>query len=332
LPATAPAIGTTTGEAASLIATLFAPKPEEPENAPAPESPETEDEAPDATPEPSDEEGDTAPPEADTDADEEPAEEAPPEIPDHATTTVKVDGKTLKVTGKELREGYSRHADYTAKSQAVAEQRRAVEAERVQTQAERQSLQEALTQVKASLDAQAPKRPDVSLHETDPVEFAYQSEVFNRHREQVQQVTAAQQELSQRTAADQARAQQEYLRAEHGKLLEVIPDWKDEKVAAKEQAAITAFAKRNGYSDEDLSAVTDHRAVNILRKAMRYEQLMADKKPLVPTPLKLVTPTLKPGQGQTEGKATRSKAAIERATQSGRVNDAADAILKAGLF
>lgn len=165
LPATAPAIGTTTGEAASLIAELFTPKPEEPENASAPESPEAEDAGPESTPEPSEAEGDDAPPAAETASeDDEEVAETPPEIPDHAITTVKVDGKVLKVTGKELREGYSRQADYTMKAQAVAEQRRAVEADRAQTQAERAALQEALTQVKSSLEAQAPKRPDVSLH------------------------------------------------------------------------------------------------------------------------------------------------------------------------
>ena len=52
-------------------------------------------------------------------------EEEQPETPRYY---VKIDGEEQEVTLEELRNGYQRQADYTRKSQALAEQRKAYEA------------------------------------------------------------------------------------------------------------------------------------------------------------------------------------------------------------
>ena len=51
-----------------------------------------------------------------------------------STYTVKVDGKDVEVTLDELRSGYSRQADYTRKSQVLAEQRQKADEELAATQ------------------------------------------------------------------------------------------------------------------------------------------------------------------------------------------------------
>jgi len=64
--------------------------------------------------------------EQDSDEPEQPAEQ-PPEPPKPQTFTVKVDGVDRQVTLEELQRGYMMQADYTKKTQALANERRALE-------------------------------------------------------------------------------------------------------------------------------------------------------------------------------------------------------------
>ena len=67
--------------------------------------------------------------------------------------TVKIDGKDAQVTEDELLSGYSRQADYTRKSQVLAEQRKKMEEELSATQQERQRYQSQLEQFKTQADS-----------------------------------------------------------------------------------------------------------------------------------------------------------------------------------
>jgi len=266
-----------------------------------------------------------AAPETET-ADEPEADGEAEEVPEDTTLTVKVDGKTEKVSLKELKSGYSRQADYTKKTQELAANRKAADAEIAQTQAERSQLQAALTQVKTSLDANAPQRPDPALYDTNPSEFNYQSEMYRRHQEQTQQVQEAQRELTARQTADQQKVMHQHLVEGQKILREKIPSWSDPKVMAKEQASLAEFAKSDlGYTDEELAQVTDPRAVLALHKAWRGH-LLATAKPVTPVPLKAVTPTVKPG-AQPEGRSATSRKAIEKAAKTGHFKDAAAALV-----
>ena len=238
----------------------------------------------------------------------------------------------VKVTGKELRAGYSRTADYSAKTQDLARTRETVHAERSALQAEREQMQAGLVQVEAHLASQAPTRPDVSLFDTDPNEFAYQSEMFRRHQEQSASIAAARIDVTRRIAAERDTSYAEGLRREGATLLEKVPEWKDPARAAKDQAAITAYGMSVGFSAAEMNQVDNHRIAVVLLDGMRWRKHLNDQKPLVAVPLKAVTPTLKPGGAVVEGKATRSQQAYERAASTGRVSDAADAILRAGLL
>jgi hypothetical protein len=69
------------------------------------------------------------------------------EEPDAQTDTaytVKIDGEEFEVTLDELRNGYQRQADYTRKSQSLAEQRKAYEANLQAVQAERNQYAQVL--------------------------------------------------------------------------------------------------------------------------------------------------------------------------------------------
>jgi hypothetical protein len=97
------------------------------------EAEEVEEEAPE-----SEEEG-----QAEEETEEEVAEEEEFDVvaEEDLKYTIKVDGEELEVGIDELKNGYQRQADYTRKSQALAEQRKeteAIQSERMQLEQERQ--------------------------------------------------------------------------------------------------------------------------------------------------------------------------------------------------
>ena len=75
----------------------------------------------------------------------------------------------------------------------------------------------------------------------------------------------------QNTVAQQQRAQ--HLQGEQAALLEGIPEWRDEAMAAKEKSALVTYAQQSGFSEYELANASDSRAVIALRKAMLYDAL-----------------------------------------------------------
>ena len=90
------------------------------------------------------------------------------------TYTIKVDGKDVEVTLDELQAGYSRQADYTRKSQVLAEQRKKADEELATTQQERQRYLSQLEQFNIQADSkieELAKTDWTRLKEEDPTEY-----------------------------------------------------------------------------------------------------------------------------------------------------------------
>ena len=67
--------------------------------------------------------------------------------------------------------------------------------------------------------------------------------------------------------------QQERLLVQQGLVMEKIPEWADGGLQANEQQRMIEVGRSVGYSDEELDSLSDHRAVLLLRDAMRYREL-----------------------------------------------------------
>jgi hypothetical protein len=84
--------------------------------------------------------------------------------------TVKVDGKEVEVSLEELQKGYSRTEDYTRKTQALAQERKAAQAELESVRTERAQYSQLLTALQAQLqDAQQPNVDMDRLYNEDPI-------------------------------------------------------------------------------------------------------------------------------------------------------------------
>lgn len=272
--------------------------------------------------------------------DEEDSDEDAAEGDDDALIPVKVDGKIEKVTLDELKKGYSRTKDYTQKTMDLAEKRKATEAVEAAIVAERAKLAEIAKTLTERLTANGDPEPDWdALRRDDPVEWAIQRQVWAEKREEAQRLTGLQQALAAQNAEAAQKALAAQLEAEQGKLLEKMPAWKkDAARMQKDMEAIRSFAMTElGYTADDVANIYDHRAVLVLHEAMRFRQMVKKQAELessgkVKTVAKSPKPLVPTGAGPKPGKAAARRDAIERVSKTGRVDDAATAFAKLGIF
>lgn len=241
------------------------------------------------------------------------------------TFRVKVDGEEVEVTLDELQKGYSRTQDYTRKTQALAEQRKAAEAELEAVRQERAYYAQTL-QVLQQQFQQNEAQPDWdALYQENPTEWVRQRELWRDKQEKARAVEAESQRIQAIQQQEQAQARQARLAEEAQRLVEAIPEWKDGKRATEERTKLVETAKKVGFSEEELGQILDHRALVVLRKAALYDDLMSKKSQIKPNPAS--GPKLaKPGSATTKpSKKSEAQLAQERLARTGSIKDAAAA-------
>jgi hypothetical protein len=239
---------------------------------------------------------------------------------------VKVDNEEVEVTLEELQQGYSRTKDYTKKTQALAETRKAVEAEKAKIE-EAKQLRDTYAQrleVIEKLLAQDQGDENLSeLRDSDPIGYAIKIAERSEKEKQLQAVRAEKQKIAQQQESDRQQALQSHLQQEAVKLREMIPEFKDEAKAEIARKDIRTYAKSVGFSDEELSQVYDSRAVKTLYNAMMYEKLMKGKTDAVKK-VQSAPKVLKAGNGgQVNAENDATKKQMQRLKQTGKKSDAA---------
>ena len=238
----------------------------------------------------------------------------------------KVGGEEVEVELDELINGYQRSKDYTQKSQALAEQRKAIDAERghlEQVKQERMAYAQKLKALDSFLSQQNRGEDLEVLKETDPIGYAVKVAEQSQREKQLSVVRAEQNRIAQQQQVEQQQNLQNHLKYESDKLTSVIPELATPKGDAIRKE-IREYAKSVGWSDQELSSVYDHRAVLTLYKAMKFEQLQKGK----PDTLKKVQQApkmLKPGTSTPNTKSAQDKQVMQKLRQSGKVRDAAAA-------
>lgn len=229
------------------------------------------------------------------------------------------DGKAYKVP-KELKDALLRQADYTQKTQALSEQRKAVEekAQLLERQmqlanttfdkaVELREVENRLSQFK-TIDWQ-------SLVDSDPV----QATKLNLAYQQLQQQLAEKQQAlyQARTEAEQlsANQRQQMLVQAQQELRTRLPDFN-----AQTAEQIKSSAKHYGFSDAELASVIDPRHVHVLHDAMKWRALQAEK-PKAMAKVANAPVAVKPSAQAP--KPRTNQAALDRLKNKGRVEDLA---------
>ena len=243
--------------------------------------------------------------------------------------TVKIDGKDTEVTEDELLSGYSRQADYTRKSQVLAEQRKKMDEELAATQQERQQYQSQLEQFKIQADSKLEEFKSVDwtkLKEEDPMEYALKRDQYRELQENKRLVAEEQQNLAQKQQAEMQTKWNEELARQQEVMAQRLPEWNDPEKGPKLKQNIKSFALKKGFTEQEVDSLIDARSVDVLHKAMMYENLLEAK--ISQKKAKVVPKVQKPGAPSTKSEVNSEKVKQTRARlkRSGRVDDAALAI------
>jgi Tfp pilus assembly protein PilN len=253
------------------------------------------------------------------------AESQEEEVEELPRYRVKVSGEEVEVTLDELLNGYSRTADYQKKTQSLAEQRKAVEAERMkiaEAAKTRDTYAQRLQVIEQLLQEQN-KGEDLSqLKAEDPIAYAVAMAEKVEKEKQLQAVQMERQRVQQEQQVYHQTQLQKHIQQEQQKLVEAIPEFRDEVKAEVVRRDIRNYAKSIGFTDQELSQVYDSRAVQTLYKAMQYEKLMANKGA---TTKKVATApkTIRPGTSNPQSSEMESiKKEKARLRQTGNKKDA----------
>lgn len=282
--------------------------------------PEKAEDSAEATAEEADEEGSSSVEQAaDEDSDEVATEEeAQDEEP--AKTSIEFDGKTLEIpagTPPELVEAAQKlandlKADYTRKTQAVAEEKKVIETAKQRALADFQQLQQSQQALAQMAQALIGTEPDLSLAQTDPHSYLVQKGLYEQRVNQFRALMQQGEQLTQQQQAELQAKQAEYQQEQMTQLLKAMPELQQpEKFSAFRAKAIDAGSKY-GFSPEEVAGITDHRMALVLRDLARFhaQQKQAGD---VKTKLQNVPPKVaKPGAAQQGDLKSRDLAEAKR--------------------
>lgn len=238
---------------------------------------------------------------------------------------VKIDGKDETITLKEALAGYQRTADYTRKTMALAEEKKAFEPERDAVRLERAQYAQLLPVLIQEIQQSILAEPDwEALMASNPVEYVRQDKLWREKQGRLAAAQAEQARLKEEYEQDQQRAISEAIRTGREELVKVMPEWKNADRWTSDREKLLAYGQSIGYQADDLKHTYDPRAIVALYKAMRYDEIMA-KRPK-PQPSRGPKPATA-GNAVTNSPAVRQTSDVTRAKQrlakTGRVRDAA---------
>ena len=263
---------------------------------------------------------------SDTEDDDDLIEDASPSEP--SMYTVKVDGQEREVTLEDLKQGYSGQEYVQKGMQEASAQKKEAEQVYAALNNEREQIAQLYNQLQQTGMQAPPVKPSKEEFESDPIgymqkniEFEEASAAYNKQIEQLQQV-------AQQSSAAQENAQKAYLHEQMQILQKEVPAFADPKKAGRlKERLVTTGTNHYGYTNAEISNITDARAIKVLLDAQRYQDIISGKsKAKVKT--KSANPVIKPGAKRTATPTakirSRQKAKLK---DSGSIDDALNLIL-----
>jgi hypothetical protein len=271
------------------------------------------------TPPPEEAEESTDEAESESDAEEQPEEE-----PQKASTRIKLsDGS--EHTLEEIEKGFLRQQDYSRKTQELSSNRKMLEEAAQRFVNQDKQVKEFAEFARKVVESYAPKPPDPSKINSDPIGYLQEKEAFERASHTWRQLAESQQSISQRLEASEGSKTQEELAEETKALVERIPSLATpEGWRAFKTEATDIGGKAYGFAPEEIEGIKDHRYVLALKDAIEYRKLQGKKMEAVraakdaPSPVRAAArPAPNRSTQQTQ------KVLTERARKTGSVEDIA---------
>ena len=239
--------------------------------------------------------------------------------------TVKVNGQELDVTLDELRNGYSRDADYRQKTEELSYQRKQFQSE---SEKQRQDYSQKLNELNQRLSAaQVDLNAEINsadldkLYDEDPTEAAKVERKLKKKQDALNQSL-------QQAQAEQKEQFSSFLQDQQRKLVSKMPEFSDPAKASTLKANMKSTLNNYGFNDQEVAQVYDHRIVMLVNDAMKYRSMQNSK----PNIAKKITKPSKPfssgvKQGKSEANLKLRREKFSRLKKSGSMKAAQDVFL-----
>jgi hypothetical protein len=244
------------------------------------------------------------------------ADEAEPEAAVvYADETAKVklaDGTEMTVA--ELTQGRMRQQDYTRKTQEIANERKAVQADVTRMESITKAFVDHIT-------ALVPDAPPHSLALSNPGQYTAQKAQHEAAMQQVQQLIEMGGAPKEIGAAMSEADSQKQLQEANSRLIEMFPETASGPTREAFFNGVQSVANDLGFSNADLSSIRDHRIFALAHWAAKG--MAADKaKATAKAKVAAAPPAVqrKPGQGARQ--ANGNAAAMSKLSKSGSLRDA----------
>lgn len=242
---------------------------------------------------------------------------------------IDVDGYKIQLPkdkAEKLEADRMRQSDYTKKTMAAAEERKAAHAEAEKALQERQQYAQNLGRMRAQLEGALSEQSQSvnweQLLQENPQEYLRQKHLHDQRQATLQQVHAEQGRLHQVHQLEQQARLGQHLQQQREHLFAKLPEWKNPEVAQSERKELAEYLVNEGYDRQTVDSITDATAVVLARKAMLYDKLVAKAGAATKKVATLPTKVERPGIGNNPSLDKRS-AAFQRLSKSGKVEDAA---------
>ena len=242
-----------------------------------------------------------------------------------STYKVKVAGQEFEVTLDELRNGYSRDADYRQKTEELSYQRKQFQSE---SEKQRQDysqklndLNQRLSVAQQDLNAEINSADLDKLYDEDPTEAARVERKLKKKQDALNQSI-------QQTQVEQKQQFETFLQDQQKKLVSKMPEFSDPAKASNLKANMKSTLNNYGFNDQEVAQVYDHRIVMLVNDAMKYRNMQNSK----PNIAKKITKPSKPfssgvKQGKSESNLKLRREKLSRLKKSGSMKAAQDVFL-----
>jgi len=248
--------------------------------------------------------------------------------PDSAKVKLE-DGTTISIA--ELKRNNLYHAGFTQKTQALAKDREAFDAERRQVAEYAQTLDQSREYLAWYAEQYLPKQPqqfqgDPSQDPMGYLKWQQDRDNWLAHVQAYQTFQQQRQQDTERQSGETKKQHEERMRQQAGALVEAFPVLKDKAKGPQFWNALLEGAEQHyGITADEVNATLDPRLIKALRDALGYRRIQSragqvqqqiTQKPVKPGARR------PPQAAEVRGRKERT----ERLRQSGSIDDAAAAI------
>lgn len=187
---------------------------------------------------------------------------------DTETLYLDLDGEEVSLeTLREWKEGNLRHADYTRKTMALADERKAFEAEKAQVSELASKLNDAQAEIQALMDTTSIDWDE--LREYDPAEYLKQKELQEKRQEAIANAKGLKSEVDQ-------SSNQAVIAEEQQKLLAANPAWLDKggkttDAYQSDMKLMQEYLGENGFTDSEVNSLLQAKYWQTILKAAKFD-------------------------------------------------------------